>query len=141
MRATSVVLVIACSLPLLAQHSHQVTAAMVEKWMTELSNWGRWGKEDQRGTVNLITAAKRKQAAALVKEGLTVSLARTIDTRTAPDNSSPFQHTMQNTGANPLVSNVPTNAITLPFNPRNWLRSGANKRVGLMAATSDASSL
>ena len=31
--------------------------------MTELSNWGRWGKEDQMGAVNLITPAKRKQAA------------------------------------------------------------------------------
>ncbi len=42
--------------------------------MTELSNWGRWGKDDQAGTVNLITNAKRKQAAALVKEGISVSV-------------------------------------------------------------------
>jgi len=86
-----------------AQSSHTVSKADVERWMTELSNWGRWGKEDQIGTVNLITAAKRKQAASLVKEGITVSLARLIDTKTAPDNGNPFQHTMQNTGANPLA--------------------------------------
>ena len=39
-----------------------VTNADVTKWMTTLSNWGRWGKDDQRGTLNLITADKRKQA-------------------------------------------------------------------------------
>src|SRR5262245_37811940 len=48
-----------------AQSDRKVTAAMVDRWMTELSNWGRWGKEDQLGTLNLITSAKRKQAAAL----------------------------------------------------------------------------
>ena len=31
--------------------------------MTELSNWGRWGKADQIGTLNLITADKRKAGA------------------------------------------------------------------------------
>ena len=43
--------------------------------MKELSNWGRWGASDQKGSVNLITPAKRKSAAALVKEGFAVSLA------------------------------------------------------------------
>src|SRR5436190_22209 len=52
-----------------------VTQAQYQRWQTDLSNWGRWGKDDELGTLNLITPAKRKQAAALVKEGLTVSLA------------------------------------------------------------------
>ena len=26
-------------------------------WMTALSNWGRWGPEDELGTLNLITHA------------------------------------------------------------------------------------
>ena len=43
------------------------------KWFDELSNWGRWGKDDTLGTLNLITPEKRLQASALVKEGLTVS--------------------------------------------------------------------
>jgi len=37
--------------------------AVLDRWMQELSNWGRWGKDDQLGTVNLITPAKRKAAA------------------------------------------------------------------------------
>ena len=28
-------------------------------WMTTLSNWGRWGPEDELGTLNLITPEKR----------------------------------------------------------------------------------
>ncbi len=47
----------------------------LERWMKELSNWGRWGKDDQLGTVNLITPEKRKEAAKLVKTGIVVSLA------------------------------------------------------------------
>ena len=38
--------------------------------MTELSNWGRWGKADQIGTLNLITADKRKQALKLARDGV-----------------------------------------------------------------------
>src|SRR4029078_1190555 len=52
-----------------------VSKAEYERWQTELSNWGRWGKDDELGTLNLITPAKRKQAAALVKEGLSASMA------------------------------------------------------------------
>jgi hypothetical protein len=51
-----------------------VTQAEYERWQKELSNWGRWGKDDELGTLNLITPAKRKQATALVNEGFTVSL-------------------------------------------------------------------
>lgn len=52
--------------------------ARVEGYFKELNNWGRWGDGDQTGTVNLITAAKRAQARALVRTGRTVSLARDI---------------------------------------------------------------
>ncbi len=55
-----------------------VTKEQFEKWVTELSNWGRWGKDDERGALNLITPEKRQQAAALVKTGTTVSLSRPV---------------------------------------------------------------
>ena len=60
--------------------SHTVTTADIERWKTEQSNWGRWGKDDQIGALNLITPAKRKQAAGLVKEGVSVSMAGDPDT-------------------------------------------------------------
>src|SRR5439155_316732 len=62
----------------------------VTAWMTELSNWGRWGAEDQLGTVNLITPSKRKAAAALVTDGVAVSLSRPLNQVAAVDNPSPF---------------------------------------------------
>lgn len=77
-----------------------VTKETVDGWMTELSNWGRWGADDQLGTLNLITPAKRKQAAQLVKEGISVSLARIAETKVAPDNPRPFEHKMLTTGRN-----------------------------------------
>ena len=38
-------------------------AAEIREMFDELSNWGRWGENDQRGTLNLITPAKRVAAA------------------------------------------------------------------------------
>ena len=46
--------------------------------MDELSNWGRWGADDELGAANLITSEKRLQAAALVQDGVSVSLAHDI---------------------------------------------------------------
>lgn len=77
----------------------KLTKTDIEKMMTELSNWGRWGKDDQLGALNLITPTKRKEAAALVKEGVAVSLARETNKDRDPDNSNPYQHTMNLTGA------------------------------------------
>ena len=68
----------------------KVTKADIDAMMKELSNRGRWGKDDEKGTVNLITPTRRKQAAALVKEGVSVSLARNTDPVKGIDNSSPF---------------------------------------------------
>lgn len=74
------------------------TKADIDRLMTELSNWGRWGKDDALGTLNLVTPEKRRQAYALVKEGVTVSLARPVETEAAPDNPDPFIHKMTLTG-------------------------------------------
>jgi len=52
--------------------------ADVESYFKRLNNWGRWGHDDQLGTVNLITEARRSAARALVKKNRTVSLARDI---------------------------------------------------------------
>lgn len=57
----------------------KVDAPTFQRWMREWSNWGRWGKDDQKGAVNLITEQKRIRAAALVKTGEVVSLSHPID--------------------------------------------------------------
>jgi len=68
--------------------------------MQTLSNWGRWGKDDQLGALNLITPKKRKEAAALVKEGVSISLARNA-VKVKVGSSAPFEHRMTNTGLTP----------------------------------------
>jgi kynurenine formamidase len=60
----------------------------------QVKNWGRWGADDELGAANLVTAATRKRAVALAKDGLTVSLAHNPLTDKADDNASPFEHTM-----------------------------------------------
>jgi kynurenine formamidase len=69
-------------------------AAEFDLLFQQVKNWGRWGPDDQLGSVNLITPAKRKQAVALAKSGESVSLAHTLLTDKADDNASPFEHTM-----------------------------------------------
>jgi kynurenine formamidase len=68
--------------------------AEFDELFRQVSNWGRWGKDDQLGSANLVTDAKRKQAAGLVRNGVSVSLAHNAITEKAADNPSPFEHTM-----------------------------------------------
>ena len=68
----------------------RTTREELERWMKELSNWGRWGRDDERGAANLITAAKRTQALALARTGETVSLAHDTIMEKAVDAATPF---------------------------------------------------
>jgi kynurenine formamidase len=72
--------------------------AQVLDWMTSLSNWGRWGNDDQKGCLNLITPEKRKQAATLVRDGISVSCARPITTEITPDITYQVQRYMVDSG-------------------------------------------
>ena len=53
------------SMPIFAlgQGAEPISRAEFDSWMQEISNWGRWGDEDELGTLNLITNQKRAQAA------------------------------------------------------------------------------
>jgi kynurenine formamidase len=64
------------------------TADEFDQMINDISNWGRWGSDDQAGALNLITEAKRLEAAGLVKQGIVVSLAREIRTGTDPENTT-----------------------------------------------------
>jgi kynurenine formamidase len=71
-----------------------VTQAEYDRWQTDLSNWGRWGKDDELGALNLITPAKRRAAAALVRQGVTVSLASIAQTEKGVDVPCPNEWAM-----------------------------------------------
>jgi kynurenine formamidase len=59
-----------------------------------LSNWSRWGDDDQLGALNLITPTVTAAAAATVRSGRTVSCARTLNTEASLDNPAPVAHHM-----------------------------------------------
>lgn len=95
------ILVTACaaalvlSSPAAGQEPPPVTPAQLRAWVDEFSNWGRWGPDDQLGTLNLITPAKRAAAARLVVDGVSVSLARDVSKEAIPENASPLEHTLR----------------------------------------------
>lgn len=68
--------------------------AEIDELVASCSNWGRWGANDGRGTLNLITSERRLRAVGLVREGNTVPLGRHIVTRSSPANRTPMLHHM-----------------------------------------------
>ena len=72
--------------------------AQVLEWMESLSNWGRWGPDDQLGCLNLIGPEKRRQAADLITDGVPVSCARPITTDMTPDVTYQVQRFMVDSG-------------------------------------------
>ena len=70
------------------------SAADVEAIYTATRNWGRWGDDDERGTLNLLTDERRAAAGALVRSGRTVSLGRNLPVVPSPEAPSPAHHHM-----------------------------------------------
>jgi kynurenine formamidase len=104
-----------------SKYPRNLTKTDIERWMKELSNWGRWGKEDQAGTINLIGPAKRKQAAGLVKEGLSVSMSLDADLPNAPPIS---------TGETSRLGTGPVPAATPPPRRYTWEHVMRNNGAG-----------
>lgn len=50
----------------------------IDRLLPTLSNWSRWGPEDQLGTLNFITRAQRLRAAGLIRTGRVVPLGREL---------------------------------------------------------------
>lgn len=75
--------------------SRNLSGADVQQHLRTTRNWGRWGDDDEVGTPNLITPAKRLEAAKLVQSGQVVSLSRPWPTAPGPGNEHPAQHYMQ----------------------------------------------
>lgn len=79
--------------------AHLPSEAEVLTYFDSLSNWGRWGTDDQLGTLNLITPEVRRAAARLVEHGESVGCARPIDEEPdQPDVRMQRLHFMLNSG-------------------------------------------
>ena len=77
----------------------EVAADEFRALFERVSNWGRWGPDDERGALNHLTPEKVAEAARLVCSGRTVGLSRSLDTRSEPDNPEPADHHMTLLGA------------------------------------------
>jgi kynurenine formamidase len=82
----------------------RLTPDEVKASFETISNWGRWGKEDQRGALNFITAEKRAAAARLARAGEIVSLALPLSTQTTAENPQPVQHLMLHVGPHAVAA-------------------------------------
>ncbi len=72
--------------------------AELDQLFTSLKNWGRWGDDDERGALNHLTPGHRVAAAALVRDGTTVSLAHDLPVRPSAENPYPAHHHMLASG-------------------------------------------
>ncbi len=76
----------------------EVTAAEFADLFDAVRSWGRWGQQDERGALNLLTADRVAAAAQLVRSGVVVSLSLPLNTSNALDCPTPaeFRMTQQN---------------------------------------------
>jgi kynurenine formamidase len=70
----------------------RVTLDEFDRLFESVKNWGRWGPDDQLGTINLITPERVRAAAGLVRSGRRVSMEIPITTTAGPDNPNPAIH-------------------------------------------------
>ena len=76
------------------QRRGELTAAQFKALFEEVSNWGRWGHEDERGALNELTPDRVAAAARLVRSGEAVTLSHRLNTRPGIDNPQPVDHHM-----------------------------------------------
>src|SRR5436190_9602607 len=60
----------------------------------ELCTWKRWGSDDERGALNLLTAERVAAAAGLVRDGITTTLSLPLNTHGGEHNPNPADHYM-----------------------------------------------
>lgn len=67
------------------------------------SNSGRWGENDELGTVNLITPDVRRRAVGLVREGVTISIGSDLGLNSTPYSDSVENHEAYTDPASPMA--------------------------------------
>lgn len=76
--------------------AHRLTE--VESYFSSLSNWGRWGHDDELGTLNLIGPEQRRAALSEIRDGRTVGCGHLIEADTMAANSGNVMRFMLETG-------------------------------------------
>lgn len=80
-----------------------------------VSNWGRWGADDERGTLNYLTPERVAAAGRLIKSGRQVSCARNFPVMPGPENPTPALHHIVMGGDDPCAHGVPGLEVSLDF--------------------------
>src|SRR3981189_3188949 len=107
----------------------KVGKAAIEEASTKLSNWGRWGKDDQIGTLNHVTPEHTPNAAKLVRPGKVFALGIPLD-RNGPQTGlfggrfNPI-HQMLATGTDAIAGRQDWNKIRSPDDTLNLCVQGA----------------
>ena len=91
-RFISAILLCSISFSVFSAKPEPVSRQQFDKWFNEISNWGRWGSDDELGTLNLITPDVRSQAAALANKGISISLALDLGKVKHDFNPHPLEH-------------------------------------------------
>ncbi len=76
------------------QRAPNISLTEFEALFESVKNWGRWGPDDVRGTLNYITPEHLRRAAGLVRSGRSVSMSLPVNTVAGPDNPNPALHYM-----------------------------------------------
>ena len=87
--------------------SSNPTEAELDGLFERLSNWGRWGEEDERGMLNHLLPEHAARAAGEVRDGLAVSLAHDLEVEPSPETPVPAQHHMLAAGDAREESGIP----------------------------------
>ena len=82
----------------------RVTSEEFAALFREVSTWGRWGDDDERGALNHLTPERVAAATRLVREGITVTLSWALNTTAGAANPSPADHHMTAWGGNEPLS-------------------------------------
>lgn len=76
------------------ERARKVSVAEFEQLFDSVKNWGRWGADDTKGTLNYITPEHVRRAASLVSSGVSISLSLPVNKLAGPDNPNPAVHYM-----------------------------------------------
>jgi kynurenine formamidase len=72
--------------------------AEFNRYLRDLSNWNRWGPDDDRGTLNLLTPDATVSASRLVQSGRAISCSRRLAPRPTTRPGSEYLHKMASSG-------------------------------------------
>jgi kynurenine formamidase len=79
---------------MLSTDDPHLTLAEFKELFRTVSNWGRWGNSDERGSLNELTPERVLAAAGLVRSGEIVSLSMPVNTHAGIANPAPADHHM-----------------------------------------------